>query len=282
MLRDNHLYKKRQNRYLNRKGRPRLTTLILGAKCSDGVVLVGDRKVGAERDGISFIPKIRRCGDISWAVFGAAGIGTLFEEFLTLLPQTVGNHFGWINYQNRKLISQHVEAFPNSPNEPLPPMFAYTTEDFKHDCVELLSEMRKRYSVAFENEWCSLQILIGTREDSNSKLYYIESENCLPAEVPRIIFIGQSELAEIFRKCWDENMTMQQTAKLGILAIKYIEQEKISDSIGVGIYQPQIWFIPNGQSTPREVLGDELIALVSDADQQLQDLSRRLHSLFRS
>lgn len=282
MKRDNKLFKRKGgNRYLKRNRRLERTTLILGAKCEDGVILVGDRKVGSEA-AATYISKIRRCGAINWAVFGAAGIGTLFEEFLTLLPQRVGNHFSWINYENQKLISQHRENFPNSPNEQLPPAFTYTTEDFKHDCVELLTEMRRRYSVAFENEWCNLQILIGTKEDSDAKLYYLESENCLPAEVPSIVFIGQSQLSEIFRKCWDENMTMQQTAKLGILAVKYIEQEGMSDNIGVGNLQPQVWFIPNDQLPPREILDDELSALVLDADQQLEDLHRRLHSLFRS
>ncbi|HVP26264.1 MAG TPA: hypothetical protein VMT26_01185, partial [Candidatus Bathyarchaeia archaeon] len=146
MMRDNHLYKKQQNRYLTSSPKLRLipTTLIMGARCSDGVILVGDRKVTSSL-GDSWTDKIRRTGRVGWAVFGAAGVGTLFEEFLTLLPQKVDRHMGWMNYQNQRLNNQHQQDFANNPNAARPPLMSYTKEDFKQDCVELLTEMKNRY-----------------------------------------------------------------------------------------------------------------------------------------
>lgn len=281
MLEHEFLYGKPVNRCLSESAGLIPTTLIWGAKCSDGVVMVGDRKVTSGL-GDNYIDKIRRCGNIGWAIFGAAGIATLFEEFLTILPQKMNTHANWINYQNQRLLNQHNQDFQNNPNSIQPPRMDYTAEDFKQDCVELLTEMRNRYSIAFTDPSCCLYVLIGIAvNNDNPKLYYLDSVHCLPAEVNELVPIGQSQLSEVFRKAWDRSMTMEQTAKLGMLAIKYIEQERISDGIGVGQQQPQIWLIPNRQQ-PREILGDELTAMVGSVDPQVAALQNQLHSLFRS
>lgn len=259
----------------------RPTTLIIGAKCQDGIAIVGDRKTTSGLGG-AWVDKIRRCGNIGWAIFGAAGVGTLYEEFLNILPQRINAHSNWVRYQNQRLLSQHAQEFGNNPNAIRPPLMSYTFEDFKQDCVGLLTEMRNRYSIAFQDPSCCLSVLVGiTVREEGGKLYYLDSTYCLPAEVNEIIAIGQRELAEVFRKCWDPNMTMVQTAELGMLAIKYIEQEGISDDIGVGPHQPQVWFIPNGSQEPREVTGNELVTMVSTVDERVAQLRNQLHSLFR-
>jgi hypothetical protein len=258
-------------------------TLILGARCTDGVVLVADRLVVLGDSPTYAFDKIRRGGNIPWAVFGAAGVGTLFEEFLTLLPQNVTRHQTWMTYQNAKLEHDRQETFGDNTKAPHPPIFAYTVEDFKHDCVELLIDMKKRYAVAFENDrnWCELQILIGLNVGTEAKLYYLESENCMPAEVPLSLFIGQGEICEVFRKCWNSSMTMEQSAKLGAFTIKYVKLDKISETIGVGSSKPQLWYIPDGNN-PREVVGTELDTLMQDVDHIVQVVYSKLHSLFRS
>ena len=135
--------RKRDNRYLKRRRVPH-TTLIIGAKCKDGVVLVGDRKVKTDF-GISYIDKIRHFEGIPWVVFGAAGVGTLFEEFLEVLPQKVGNHYAWIQYQNNRIQHQYNQEFGDNTSVSRPPELIYDYADFKHDCVELLTEMRGAY-----------------------------------------------------------------------------------------------------------------------------------------
>ncbi|MBE3138178.1 MAG: hypothetical protein IMZ43_12435 [Thermoplasmata archaeon] len=142
--------------------------------------------------------------------------------------------------------------------------------------------MRNRYNIAFQNPFCRLDVLIGFAvQNADSKLYYLNSINCLPVEVSGLLLsIGQSELAEVFRKSWNHTMTMEQTAKLGMLAIKYIEQQGISDAIGIGSQQPQVWFITNGQ-LPREIVGDELTRMISTVDPNVVALSAQINSLFR-
>lgn len=45
-------------------------TLIFGARCSDGVVLVGDRLVKSGEQTSHTANKIRKCGSFEWAIFG--------------------------------------------------------------------------------------------------------------------------------------------------------------------------------------------------------------------
>jgi len=285
MLRKRKLYKrKKTNRYLKRKYPKRRrvphTTLIVGAKCRDGCVLVGDRKVKTDF-GVSYIDKVRRCGGMPWVVFGAAGVGTLFEEFLEKLPLKINFHTRWIQYQNERNRHRDTLEFGENSVVPNPPEIVYDFADFKRDCVELLKEMREAYSVVHA-EGDMLQVLMGTSSKQlPPQLYYLDSTYCLPAEVREIVFIGEFQLGEVFRKSWDPNMTMAQTAKLAALAIRYLEKEKITEYIGVGKHKPQVWFIPNGDN-PREILGRKLINLLANVDLEVEAIQKKLHSLFRS
>ena len=274
------LYKNRGNRYLI-KARLKRTTLIMAAKCRDGVVIVGDRKV---KNGVPpYKEKIKRCGNITWAIFGAAGVGNLFDEFLVLLPQKITAHDLWVRYQNQRLLNEHQQNFgTNAVDVQPPPLYRYSAEDFKQDCVGLLTEMKNRYAVAFEDPQCRLEVLIGfSVENEGAKLYYLDSDYCLPAEANGFLAIGQREFAEVFRKSWSSEMTMKQTAKLGMLAIKYIEQEAISEDIGVGTEEPQVWYISN-ENQIREVALVELAEMVTDVDTEVSKLRTKMHSLFRS
>ena len=260
-------------------------TLIFGARCTNGVVMVSDRLVKTGENISYNIDKIRRCGNFQFAVFGAAGLGTLFEEFLALLPENVNRHIAWLNYQNEKLTRGKETDFPNNPKAPEPPLFHYSLEDFKHDCVELLTDMKKRYSVAFENDDdCILQILFGVHTGTEAKLYYMDSINCLPAEVPEAVFIGYGERVEIFRKCWNPSMDMLSSAQLGAFAIKYIELDGITKNVGVGKDGiPQIWVIPDGYPPLEMDLADERTKkMLSDVEIEVKSVYSKLHSLFRS
>jgi 20S proteasome alpha/beta subunit len=55
-------------------------TYILGSRCSDGVVLVGDRKVTLEH-GATHEYEDKLFNDIWWLVVGSSGISGLFEKF---------------------------------------------------------------------------------------------------------------------------------------------------------------------------------------------------------
>jgi 20S proteasome alpha/beta subunit len=277
MIWQNDLYENECNRYLKNVMRLNPMTLITGAKCVDGVVLVADRKVTSSLGtvkSVTYTNKIRQCPNVGFAIFGAAGIGTLFEEFMELLPQTISRRYNWMMYQNERLLAEHERVFGNNLRVAQPPLMNYTYVDLKQDCVELLTDMKNRHSVAFSNRACQLDVLLAVAiKDEFPKLWYINTVYCLPADVNEILMIGEGELAEVFRNSWKPEMTMEQTAKLSILAIKYIEKQQISEGIGVGNQQPQVWFVPKG-AAPEEVTPEEINKMVTDVNSKLVDLEK--------
>lgn len=243
-------------------------TYVIGARCRDGVVIIGDRKVTG---GVSIDPyeeKIRKTPPFNDAVFAAAGLGGLFEEFLEELPKRVLFRYRAIELENKDRADEVK--------------LGYGMNDFKHDVVDLLKQMKTIYSEVHNDGFPQLQVFFAVKhaEKGKSVLYYIDDENCLPAEVKEIIPIGESNLGEIFRKSWKKDMSMLETAKLGAFIIKYIEAEKLSDGVGVGSYQPQIWFVEDNQD-PREVQGAELNDLLKDVNSKVDEIRKSIGSLSR-
>lgn len=250
--------------------KPKKMTYVIGARCKDGVVLIGDRKVTFAGDlGISkYEEKIKITPQLKDIVFTAAGVKDLFEEFLEEIERKVFLTNNAIIEQNKK--------------NPESLHLVYTVNDFKHNCVELLKELKEMYSEIQEEGYPSLQVLFAVRHPDKHKsvLYYIDSTNCFPSEVNGIIPIGESQVAEVFRKSWKPEMTMEETAKLGAFIIKYIEKEKISDLIGVGKYEPQILFIKD-EEMPREIKDVELKNLLKDIDKNVEEIRKKIGSLSR-
>jgi 20S proteasome alpha/beta subunit len=142
-IEQNVLYNKHQTRHLKsiqrRLGGLKPMALIFGAKCIDGVVLVSDRLVtGGTQIAPTYTSKIRQSGNIPWAIFGAAGTGTLFEEFLTILPRNIDYQLRWNDYQNAKILHEAEQTLGKRKlNVQTLPWHEYSFEDFKHNCVNL-------------------------------------------------------------------------------------------------------------------------------------------------
>jgi hypothetical protein len=261
-------------------------TLIFGARCTDGVVIVSDRLMMYGETKSLSANKIRKCGDFQWAIFAAAGEVTLYEEFLTRLPEVVNRTQSWINYQNAKNEEERKKDF-GTENEDAPRLlqFSYTVETFKQDCVTLLNDMVKRYERAFENDDdCMLQIFIGVNTNAEAQLFYLDSVNCRPFEVKDAHFIGQRHLVEVFRKAWNDSMNMTQSAKLGAFAIKYTEMAELSAGVGVGQKGQgavQLWVIPDGKP-PLEITGEILDNFNKEVSDKVEKVFNDLNSLFRS
>lgn len=248
-------------------GRKRMT-YIIGARCKDGVVIIADRKVTGGVLTDPYTEKIRMTPYFNDVVYAAAGSGGLFEEFLEELP--------------KRVIFQHSVIAHENKSRPEELSLIYSINDFKHDVVELLKSMKRVYSEMRDDGFPSLQVFFAIKHNEKGKsvLYYVDDENCTPAEVKEIIPIGESNLGEIFRKSWKTDMTMLETAKLGSFIIKYIETEKLSESVGVSSYLPQIWIVPDGE-IPREVIGSELNNLLKDTDKKVEEIRKSIGSLSR-
>ncbi len=197
------------------------------------MVLVGDRKVGEEEN---YTDKIRQT-DFTDAVFAAAGLEGLFEDFLTELPKIVERNQDKLNAKGSN----------------------YTLFNFKEDCIALIKRTKKSFCSEIQTDSPAVQVLfaVNNKQNNKSELYYLDSLNCFTQKIKERQPIGQGYLGEIFLKRWNRIMTMKETARLGALIIKYIEKERVSKSVGVGKYlQPQIWFVKDGK-LPRELTKNE-------------------------
>ncbi len=251
------------------------TTYILGARCKDGVVIVGDRKIlgGSE----PYKEKIKQLPIYKSIIFAAAGWTQVFEEFLQELPRRVTKSIDLNIEEKKKHATFHYE---------------YGNFNFRADCIELLKEIKQRYSeVAGPKPGQTpfidvLQVLFVQkefREDETpfSQLYYADLLNCTPFAQDGQCVIGQGYVGTTFLKKWDSTFSMRDTARFGAFIIKYAEKEKLSfgDGVGVGDFQPQVWVYGDKDKEPREMVGNELDGLLNGIDEEVEKKRREIGSL---
>lgn len=272
-LRALHLYKKREKSYFRYrlKRKVKRTTYILGASCRDGVVLVGDRKVtgGVQR----FAEKIKPLEVLPSIVFTAAGVESLFEEFLDEVKGRSSSHARDINTYNKER--------PDNPK-------AFTVVDFKHICATTLKKMKRVYSeienaVSFREALQVLFIVSELKEEvATPRLYYMDMETCYPQPIEqgRIVPIGDTYTGgDVFLKQLSNgNFSIRDVARIGAFIIKYVEQEKLSDTIGVGNLEPQVWFIEEGEHEPKQILDEELKSLLDGVDEEVTNVIEKIGS----
>lgn len=252
-----------------RKKKNRKMTLIIGARCKDGVVLIGDRKVtGGIKE---YTNKIMRLSPTEPVVFTAAGVQFLFEEFLTEVNR---NFMYKVNY-----LDKIKEEDPKQD-------YGFTTTDFKHICVETLKKQKEIYSEMDESPDEALQVLFTVPESKNDgeiyhRLYFMDMDECapLPIEEGKIVEIGYSGIGRMFLKSLEtKEFTMVDAARVGAFIIKYVENENLTKgSVGVGDHQPQIWFMEDSKD-PREIIGQELLKLMEGIDGEVITIQQKIGS----
>lgn len=189
-------------------------TYILGSKCKNGVILVGDRKV-TYGDGSppKYDNKIfLEAGTIVW---GASGVQAFFDSFTNRVREKVAQMKRTISFGEFRIIVE-----------------------------ETYEDMARIYGEMFRSQ--GLSALIAQRPVNESELWLIEGIGA-PQRVSEYQAIGHGRpYGSIFlKKLWQPQLTMEQVAELGYFIIKYLEDSKLDTSVGVGDKRPQIWFIPN-------------------------------------
>ena len=242
-------------------------TYILGAKCSDGVVIIADRKVSGQLVKERYSDKIKAVPNFPSMIFSAAGIQDLFEQFLQELPRRVYRSAAYLEAQNKEMPEQA--------------RYEYGVYNFKVDCVNLLNEMSEIYKNLPDDE-TSLQVMFvmkeqGTNNLPTSTLYYLDWGTKYPIPVETYMPIGQGHLGKIFLKAFKPEMNMVECAKLGAFIIRYIEKEDLSDgeSIGCGDKLPQIWLCPN-KGEFKELKGNELQQIYSGVEGKVSEISKTI------
>ena len=204
-------------------------TYILGARCSDGVVLIADTKVTIE-DGADYTHSKKLTNPLTTIVMGAAGIGGLYRDFQNRIVSSV------IQMEKDKEINQD--------QTPL----IQTEEEFYVLVNKIIRGMHDDYAEDRHLILNNLMILCASRVNGLKANLTTFNPYGFPEQVNAYKAIGHGEPygAIFLKKMWNKNMTMEQTAKIGLFVIKFIQDMRLDNSVG---YEkdclPQVYYIPD-------------------------------------
>lgn len=206
-------------------------TIIIGARCKDGVIMIADKKV-VEGTNITSEDKITTL-PLNIYVAGA-GVREIIDKFNERIPSILEERRS-LNFQDMK------KENPNTKIEEVP--FYFKPYEFLDDCEGLLSNLSQRYIDDAHKFWHS-DILVGLIVGNTAELHHLDTLNCLDSKRRGFKCIGSgSPYAEfILKGVWDEELTMKQMAKLSKFIIQEIERLGIDNNVGEGV---QIVFIPD-------------------------------------
>jgi 20S proteasome alpha/beta subunit len=201
-------------------------TLILGARCIDGVVLAADRKfTGTDTiGGIHTTYNNRKItGELDGISTGFSGDVGTFQLFTISLRNHVNNAGDGLSFDAMMLRVSEIQL-----------EFYNRYENYRY---KVLMGAASKYSRVHR-----------------SSLHYFESDGrCLPKSEPKAIGSGSPYAYYFLKRYWHENQTtMTQFAQLSDFIIRYVSHPELTLDDAVGLdnqdnqYQyPQIVYIPD-------------------------------------
>jgi 20S proteasome alpha/beta subunit len=202
-------------------------TYILGSRCSDGVVMIADRRF-TENYGSSYLYDDKLIHHVQGIVVGFSGSRGIFELF------TSG-------------ITQHVMESGG-----------ITLNPFVFKTSELIEKLNNRF-----HRQENFDALIGTGNEPSSLRYFYPDGRMETVTSYKTIGSGTPYGSVFLKKLWHPQMSMENVAELGYFIIKYIETFELDLTVGVGDKgRPQIWFLPDGfaaDGTARTAQPDEAL-----------------------
>lgn len=192
-------------------------TLIIGARCKDGVILVGDKKI--TEGTTSFADKKINILPFGVALSGA-GMGDFFDKFSIRL----NNHLTQRDLEIQEMKAKGELAIGAS-------LYPYI-DNFVTDCETLLVKLKDDYRDMFPE----LHLLIGLRNENKAELHFLNMDYPVDSIRKSFMTIGSgSPYANFFlRELWDESLTMKQMAKICVFIINYVSENKLDDAVGYG------------------------------------------------
>lgn len=224
-------------------------TYILGSVCTDGIVLVADRKVMLEGGAIhEYEDKLFMCAP--WMVIGSSGVLGLFEKFRDRLTGYLGSS-EYHDNANVYNLTKEIEKLTREQND---------------DYSEVL---RGRV----------FDVLLGMQSTTEAGLKYVYASGFAEG-VRRYKVIGHGEpYGSFFLKYWwRKNMTMLEVAELGFFIIKWMEEFELDNTVGIGKGYPQVLLIPNPESTEEDIGGGTVVLprIRSLSSSELSDIKAKV------
>jgi len=251
-------------RYLNgsrRKERPKRNkmTLVIGAKCRDGIVLIGDKQVtrGTSTSEENKISPIEAIGGV---YVGASGDVAFFDKFKRQIKLDVG----YIRQQKGadKPIYDNIEQF------------------IVH-CEDKLRYFTKQYELQDKSGDVIpvLQILVAVKladsvSGDSTSLHYIDNVSCAEQEVKGCHAIGNGATQADFYlgRLWKNDMTIKQTIQLALFIFQLIDKYNLNISVG---NKPQVFSILN-QGDAKDLSDAEISTLIKDAEKLFEFYDKSL------
>jgi 20S proteasome alpha/beta subunit len=239
-------------------------TYILGARCKDGVVLVGDTKVtvGGGTD-FQFGKKIVR--PLPNVIMGSAGASGMYKAVQDRIITA--------------LIQMERESSERARQENIRPLPAIVTEEEFYTLVnQVIRQMHRdfdedRYMITY-----NLMILCASRIGKPEAQITAFTGDGVPEPVNDYMVIGHGEpYGSVFlKKLWKKTMNMEQTAKLGIFILKYIQDMHLDSSVGYNMeYLPQVVYIPDIH-LPKSL---SMLSPLECSDEEFEDMKIKYQKL---
>jgi|SRR3989344_9186331 len=212
--------KRRLGTYVNGEDK---MTLIIGARCKDGVVFIADKKAveGTEitsQKKISILPL--------GIVVAGAGTMEMTDKFNERVP--------FILEERRQLNFEEIQKKDSSITLENTPYY-FRPYEFLEDCEGLIFNLHEKYKLPTE-------ILIGAKVDGIAELHALDTNDFTDSKRRTYKSIGSGSPYANFllKKMWDKNLTIEEMAKIGKFIVRYVAQSKLDNYVGEDI---QIVFI---------------------------------------
>jgi 20S proteasome alpha/beta subunit len=243
-------------------------TLILGARCSDGVVLAADRKLSSiSTSGIQYQYGDKITGELSGVLTAFSGDAGAFQVFSMTLK----------DYVSTTKREQKLEAF----RQPFIPgrhfeEFGPTIDQMKIKVSQIQDDFFKKN----DKYRCRILMAISSihARDELSSLFLFEPDGrSTPIIEPTAIGTGSPYAAYFLKRYSRHNeTTMHQFAQLADFIIRYVSHDErpLDNSVGLdnqhAVYQyPQIFYVPDrpNEHCPLDEFGNQRLDCVSTVDE---------------
>lgn len=241
----------------------RRMTTIIGGKCTDGVVLIADRKVTSQNAPDTYQDKI--FSPYFPIVLAGAGDNDLIDKF--------------VQKAYAKAQEMHETFIPGTFAPISGGVFYTRTQDPKRaiDYIRYLSELEDIVRSVNHSKYgldpsSHIDCLVGAwTQDRGAKLAYISSDG-LQSDVEDYRVIGSGEpYTQVFLRSLlkpGQRVEIKEFASIGYFIIKWLDRFQIDKGTGLDDRGPTSWFIPES----REAWEDEYQYLVGRLEQETNSM----------
>lgn len=213
------------------KKRPKLTCVI-GVKCSDGVVLVADKKISSYDQPTEYTEKIHM--DYYPIVTSAAGGADRYNEFRKKLLPALQPESVWTNFEVSGVIQ----------------MYTSKNDSFSSYQQRMIRIVRETNGEQRPDD--QIELLVATQVVGSGALLTHINTDGYPSDVFKYKAIGTGgQYSYVFlRPFYNQDIKMEEFARLGYFIVKYIDNFELDGNSGLdknaSVHsRPQLWFIPN-------------------------------------